>query len=70
MTTPAAALFELSDLNPADPEPVYSVHCFFDCRHVTRASDPYTSGDAMERHYTDAHGTDIDRALGFLGRRS
>lgn len=63
------ALFELSDLAPAEPEPVYSVHCFFDCGHVTRASDPRTSGDAMEKHYGEQHTPDINRALGFLCER-
>ena len=66
------ALFEIADLVPAkpEPEPVYSVHCFFNCGHVTRASDPRTSGDAMELHYGEKHTADIDRALGFLGRRA
>lgn len=63
----ADALFDLADLNPTEPAPVYSVHCFFNCGHVTRATDPKTSGDAMERHYGDSHSADIDRALGFIG---
>ncbi|MFJ7297626.1 hypothetical protein [Streptomyces collinus] len=65
----ADALFDLADLASNKPEPVYSVHCFFNCGHVTRASDPNTSGDAMEQHYTEAHDSDIDRALGIIGTR-
>jgi hypothetical protein len=63
----ADALFDLADLAPATPDPVYSVHCFFNCGHVTRASDPKKAGDAMEQHYAEAHSSDIDRALGFIG---
>lgn len=48
-------------------DPVFTVHCFFNCGHITRAEDPKTSGDAMERHYTEKHTADINRALGFLG---
>lgn len=59
----ADALFGIADLTPAKPQPVYSVHCFFNCGHITRASDPHTSSDAMERHYGDAHAADIRRAL-------
>jgi hypothetical protein len=66
----ADALFDLSDLIPAKSEPVYSVHCFFNCGHVTSASDPHTSSAAMEQHYGEEHTVDIDRALGFLGGRS
>lgn len=63
------ALFDLADLAPAEPDPVYSVRCFFNCGHITRASDPKTSGDAMEQHYGEKHNADIDRALGIVGSR-
>lgn len=63
----ADTLFDLADLAPKAP--VYSVHCFFNCGHVTRASDPQTSGDAMETHYGETHDADIDRALGIVGTR-
>ena len=69
MAANTLALFDLTDLAPAVPEPVYSVHCFFNCGHVTRASDPKTSGDAMEQHYSEQHTGDIDRALGIVGAR-
>ena len=63
----ADALFDLADLATAEPEPVYSVHCFFNCGHITRATDPKTSGAAMEQHYGEKHTADIDRALGIVG---
>jgi hypothetical protein len=63
----ADALFDLADITTPQPEHVYSVHCFFNCGHVTKATDPKTSGDAMEQHYSASHSADIDRALGFIG---
>jgi hypothetical protein len=45
---------------------VYSVHCFFNCPHIVRKSDPYTASAAMERHYGEQHRADINRAIGFL----
>ncbi|MCI3153203.1 hypothetical protein ELQ39_15830 [Streptomyces sp. GB4-14] len=67
MSSPADALFELTDLAPPEPAPVYAVHCFFNCPHVVREGDPDTASKAMEQHYDDTHTADIDRALGFLG---
>jgi hypothetical protein len=69
VTTPTqASLFEVDDHGHTVQE-TYSVHCFFNCGHVTRAGDPDTSGAAMEQHYTEQHSADIDRALGFIGRK-
>ena len=65
MTDQPDGLFDPADLAAA---PTYSVHCFFNCGHITRAEDPDTSGAAMEQHYAEQHTADIDRALGFLGR--
>jgi hypothetical protein len=42
---------------------VYAVHCFFNCGHVVRESDPDSASAAMERHYKDAHTADIKRVL-------
>lgn len=32
-----------------------AVHCFFDCGHVERSTDPKTAHDAMEEHYRAGH---------------
>ena len=64
---PAATLFELADLTSARPAPVYTVHCFFNCPHEVRGSDPDTASAAMEQHYSETHTADIDRALGLIG---
>jgi hypothetical protein len=51
------------DFTEPEPAPVYAVHCFFNCPHVARKTDPYTASAAMEAHYTAAHDADIRRVL-------
>lgn len=38
-----------------DPVPEIAVHCFFDCGHLVRGTDPQDVHDVMERHYGERH---------------
>lgn len=43
-----------------------AVHCFFDCPHVVRDSDPGAAHAAMEAHYQAEHFDDLTQAIAFM----